>query len=78
MTGVIKPIKCLAAQRQIILVRQLDLHSEFVADINILFPTRKTSADADLLQQRFLFFTEFCVNDRRDVERKSDVLSLIY
>ena len=77
-TGVFKAVEGFAVQRQIILVRQLDLHSKFFTDIDILFPTRKTAADADLLKASLLLFAELQINDRGYVERESYVLSLIY
>ena len=47
--GVVEPIDGFTLQREKILVRQLDLDPKFVADEDILFPPRKTPADADLL-----------------------------
>ena len=76
--GIFESIESFAFQRQIIFVRQLDLHSKFVANQDVVFPTRKTAADADLLKPYGKRFAEFGIDDRRNVERKSDVLALVY
>ena len=75
--GVLESIDRLAAERQTVFVRKLDLETELIAGIDILFPIRKTPADADLLQQRILSFSVFRDEDRRNIQRESYVFSLI-
>ena len=75
--GMFKPIQSFAVQRQIIFVRQLDLHAKFVADQDVVFPACKTAADADLFKLYGKGLAEFGIDDRRNVERKSDVLALV-
>lgn len=74
----VEAIKCTAVQRQEVAVRQFDLHAKLIADQNIFLPRGKAPTDTDLLEPRVLLLAELCVNDRRYIERKSDVLSLVY
>src|SRR5690349_6669652 len=71
-------VKHLADERQPVAVRQLNLEPENIARQKIFVPFQKTPADADLVEQRFLLFAEFRVANSRNIERKSNVLSLIY
>lgn len=76
--GVLKPVEGPAVKGKVIFVRQLDFHPKLVADVYVLFPPRKAAANGDLLKARFLTLAELCVNNGRDIQRKSNVLSLIY
>ena len=49
---------------------------KFIADVDILFPSGKATADTYLLQQSLLLFAKLRVYPRRKVERKSYVLAL--
>jgi hypothetical protein len=64
-------------KREEIAVRQFDLHPKLFADKDIFFPSRKTPADADLFEPRVLFFAILGIDDCRNIERKSNVLSLV-
>ena len=75
--GMLESIERLAMQRKKIFIRQLDLHAKLVADQYVVFPARKTAADADLLKPDRQRLTIFGVNGRRYIERKSNMLALI-
>src|SRR5215217_8183042 len=71
-------VENLADERQPIAIRQPDFEPKNFARQEIFVPFQQTSADADLVQQSLLSFAEFRVANGGNVQRKSDVLSLIY
>ena len=75
---VLKSIDRLASKGQPILVRQFDLEPKFVASKDIVFPTRKAAADADLLKHGILPLAVFVYYRRGNIEGKSNVFALIY
>ena len=76
--SVVEAIDRFARERKEIFVGQLDLETKFVADVDILFPSRKTAADTNLLELRRLPLAVLELDHRRYIKRESDVLSLIY
>lgn len=72
----VESVKSLARKRQMVAVRQLDLHAEFIANVDVLLPTRKAAPDAYLEQPSLLPLTVFGDDRRRNVERKADMLAL--
>ena len=67
-----------ADERQKVSVRQLDLKPENLAGRGRVVPLDQTAADADLMHQNFLFLAKLRVANCRQIEGKSDMLSLIY